>query len=205
MARRRVYDAEVVVPSLRVTSTSPPTACRRRGAWRRWLIVGVVVAAAIGVSACDPDETELSTDDAAVQDSDQDRDRDRDRDQLRDATEDLVDACQDRDRDRLREMLEERVRNRIRAEDLDRMTANVGGGAELGIDQTTIDVEGDRATVTARLRVREQNRTREVEQTWRFRWTAEGWRLDEVPQCLGGGTTTQSTAREQTRNTTSRP
>lgn len=64
-----------------------------------------------------------------------------------------------------------------------------------------IAVDGDEATATLRLAVRERNGTTyEITDSWRFRWSDGAWLLSELPATIDTSAGTPSTLRDQDRD-----
>jgi hypothetical protein len=151
--------------------------------------IGILVVAGLALlpAACGDDDGVTISDDGTTTEEtdrpgDQDRDRDRDRDRIHDAVADVLGACQDQDRDRLRDRTGDRDRDRLR----DGTCDAVADGSEVSVVDEDIQVDGDDATVTLRLRVRTRDgETYELGDTWRFRWGDEsGWVLSELPATI---------------------
>lgn len=145
------------------------------------------------VSCGDDDDATLTGSDATVTTQ---RDRDRDRDQIHDAVADILDACRDQDRDRLRDHTVSQDRDRLRDGSCDGIA-----DADASIVDEAISVDGDEATATLRLAVRDRNgTTSELGDTWRFRWSDGAWLLSDLPATIDTSAGTPSTLRDQDRD-----
>ena len=98
------------------------------------------------------------------------------------AAEDVLAACQDRDLDRLRDRMGDGG-DQLRDQDRDRLWAD--DDAEFELLSTSVESDGDTATVTAVVEVTVDGETTEVERVWVFERDEDGeWVLTEVPDCL---------------------
>lgn len=159
---------------------------RRR---HRMAFLFAVVLAVTPTVGCGDDDDGVPVGDATATTQ---RDRDRDRDRIHDAVADILDACGERDRDRLQDHATDQDRDRLR----DGTCAAVPDGAEVSVVTEDIEADGDTATVTLRLQMRERDgATYERGDTWRFRWSNGGWLLSELPATIDSDAGTPSTFR----------
>ena len=154
-------------------------------------LVALIVGTMVGCG--DDGDTTLSGTDATVTTQ---RDRDRDRDQIHDAVADILDACRDQDRDRLQDHAATQDRDQLRDGSCDGIV-----DADASIVDEVISVDGDEATVTLRLAVRDRSGTTyELGDIWRFRWSDGTWLLRDLPATIDESAGTPSTLRDQDRD-----